>query len=150
MTLPNVKDLTRSSSASDDSVYFLWTSWSIWLSAEKSNNKPVTRNAHRDNSCCNISRTLQIRKCVDGSFTRKHILPQLAIKWFKPFTPGLTLDSDASLDSMTCNKARRDYTSWCLISAGCGNTYRSALAAARNRFHFSRKIDFNPSCVQFI
>lgn len=50
MTLPNVKDLIKISSASDDSMYFLWMSWSIWLSGEKSNNKPVTRNLNRGNT----------------------------------------------------------------------------------------------------
>lgn len=36
MSLPSVRDRIRMSSASDDSGYFLWTSWSIWWSGEKS------------------------------------------------------------------------------------------------------------------
>lgn len=50
VTLPNVKDLIKINSASDDSMYFLWMSWSIWLSGKKSNNKPITRNLNRGNS----------------------------------------------------------------------------------------------------
>lgn len=50
VTLPNVRDLIRISSASDDSVYFVWMSWSIWLSGKKSNNKVITRNPSRGNS----------------------------------------------------------------------------------------------------
>lgn len=53
VTLPNVRDLIKISSASDDSVYFVWMSWSIWLSGEKSNNKAITRNLSRGNSSSN-------------------------------------------------------------------------------------------------
>lgn len=49
-TLPKVRDLIRISSASDDSVYFVWMSWSIWLSGRKSNNKVITRNPSRGDS----------------------------------------------------------------------------------------------------
>lgn len=50
VTLPNVRDLIKISSASDDSVYLVWMSWSIWLSGEKSDNKPITRNLNQGNS----------------------------------------------------------------------------------------------------
>lgn len=47
VTLPNVRDLIKISSASDDSVYLVWMSWSIWLSGGKSNNKAITRNPNQ-------------------------------------------------------------------------------------------------------
>lgn len=50
VTLPKVRDLIRISSASDDSAYFVWMSWSIWLSGGKSNNKVITRNPSRGDS----------------------------------------------------------------------------------------------------
>lgn len=52
VTLPNVSDRMRISSASDDSVYFLWMSWLIWLDRKKSDNKVITRNSKQGNSSC--------------------------------------------------------------------------------------------------
>lgn len=59
VTLPNVRDLIKISSASDDSVYFVWMSWSIWLSGKKSNNKPITRNLSQGNTNTRSSSALQ-------------------------------------------------------------------------------------------
>lgn len=59
VTLPNVRDLIKISSASDDSVYFVWMSWSIWLSGKKSNNKLITRNLSQGNTNTRSSSALQ-------------------------------------------------------------------------------------------
>lgn len=74
VTLPNVSDRMRISSASDDSVYFLWTSWSIWLDRKKSDNKVITRNSKQGSSS----------SCVHCSLTWNQLCLQVALKGVWP------------------------------------------------------------------
>lgn len=103
VTLPNVKDLIKISSASDDSVYFVWMSWSIWLSGEKSNNKPITRNLNRGYTSSSSSSTFQYIIDCELCSLQLHT---------KPYPPTVSFEVISTFHSCTTMLTQLRHLTW--------------------------------------